>query len=144
MGINLTPEEKFEVFGDKDPEAYAEESARRWGGTASYEESQRRVARYTKDDWKEMQAEIADWGERYNAVMADGEDPAGERAMDLAEAHRAHTTKWFFACHPKIHTGLGEMYVSDPQFRSYYESLRPGLAEHLRDAIRANAARRRD
>ena len=33
MGINLTPEERFEVFGDKDPEQYAEEAERRWGGT---------------------------------------------------------------------------------------------------------------
>jgi DNA-binding transcriptional MerR regulator len=29
MGINLTPEEKFEVFGDKDPEAHAQEAERR-------------------------------------------------------------------------------------------------------------------
>lgn len=36
MGINLTPEEKFEVFGDKDPEAHAEEAERRWGGTEAY------------------------------------------------------------------------------------------------------------
>ena len=58
MGINLTPEEKFEVFGDKDPEAHAEEAERRWGGTDAYAESQRRTARYTKDDWKRMQAEV--------------------------------------------------------------------------------------
>ncbi|WP_329119173.1 MerR family transcriptional regulator [Streptomyces sp. NBC_01465] len=141
MGINLTPEEKFEVFGDKDPEAYAEESARRWGGTASYAESQRRVARYTKDDWEEIQSEMADWTERYKALMADGEDPTGERAMDLAEAHRAHITQWYFDCDLEIHTGLGEMYVSDTRFRSFYESLGEGMSAHLRDAIHANAAR---
>ena len=45
MGINLTPEEKFEVFGDKDPEQYAEEAEQRWGGTEAYAESQRRAAR---------------------------------------------------------------------------------------------------
>ena len=44
MGINLTPEEKFEVFGDKDPEQYAEEAEQRWGGTEAYAESQRRAA----------------------------------------------------------------------------------------------------
>ncbi|MCZ9343451.1 MerR family transcriptional regulator, partial [Streptomyces sp. TRM76130] len=47
MGIDLTPEERFEVFGDKDPEQYAEETEARWGGTAAYAESQRRAARYT-------------------------------------------------------------------------------------------------
>jgi hypothetical protein len=33
------------------------------------------------------------------------------------------------------------MYVSDERFKAYYDSMRPGLAEHLRDAITANAAR---
>ncbi|WNI31024.1 MerR family transcriptional regulator [Streptomyces sp. ITFR-6] len=142
MGINLTPEEKFEVFGGKDPERHAEEAERRWSHTDTYAESQRRAARYTKEDWKRMQAEVASWGEHYDALMAAGEPAAGERAMDLAEEHRLHITTWFYDCTPEIHRGLGEMYVSDPQFKAFYESMRPGLAEHLRDAINANAARR--
>ncbi|GDY43742.1 hypothetical protein SANT12839_046240 [Streptomyces antimycoticus] len=31
MGINLTPEEKFEVFGDFDPDEHQEEVEQRWG-----------------------------------------------------------------------------------------------------------------
>ncbi|MGW3634872.1 MerR family transcriptional regulator [Streptomyces sp. NPDC005122] len=141
MGINLTPEEKFEVFGDKDPEVHAEEAERRWGGTEAYAESQRRAARYTKDDWKRMQAEVASWGERYDALMEAGEPAAGERAMDLAEEHRLHITRWFYACSYEKHRGLGEMYVADERFKEFYESMRPGLAEHLKDAIAANATR---
>lgn len=141
MGINLTPEERFEVFGDKDPEQWAEEAEQRWGGGREYAESQRRAARYTKDDWKRMQDEVADWGARYDALMADGVPPAGERAMDLAEEHRQHITTWFYECTYEIHTGLGEMYVAETRFRAYYEAMRPGLAEHLRDAILANAVR---
>lgn len=141
MGIDLTPEERFEVFGDKDPEAHAEEAERRWGGTEEYAESQRRAARYTKDDWKRMQAEVASWGERYGALMEAGEPAAGERAMDMAEEHRQHITRWFYACSYEIHRGLGGMYVSDERFKEFYDSLRPGLAEHLREAIEANAVR---
>ncbi|MFD4528843.1 MerR family transcriptional regulator [Streptomyces sp. NPDC058470] len=141
MGINLTPEEKFEVFGDKDPEKHAEEAERRWGGTEAYAESQRRAARYTKDDWQRMQAEVASWGERYDALMAAGEPPAGERAMDMAEEHRQHITTWFYACSYETHQGLAGMYVADVRFKEFYDSMRPGLAEHLRDAIGANAAR---
>lgn len=141
MGINLTPEEKFEVFGDKDPEEHAEEAERRWGGTEAYAESQRRAARYTKDDWKRMQAEVASWGERYDALMETGEPATGERAMDMAEEHRQHISQWFYDCSYEIHRGLGEMYVSDERFKEFYDSMRPGLAEHLRDAITANAAR---
>ncbi|MEU6870679.1 MerR family transcriptional regulator [Streptomyces sp. NPDC088190] len=141
MGINLTPEEKFEVFGGKDPEEHAEEAEARWGGTAEYAESQRRAARYTKDDWKRMQAEVAEWGAAYDALMADGEPATGERAMDLAEAHRLHIGTWFYECTAEMHRGLGEMYVSDERFRAFYDSMRPGLAEHLRDAMEANARR---
>ncbi|MFD9301853.1 MerR family transcriptional regulator [Streptomyces sp. NPDC060048] len=142
MGINLTPEERFEVFGDKDPEQYAEEAERRWGGTDSYAESQRRAAAYTKDDWKRMQDQVADWGARYAALMEAGEPAEGPRAMEMAEEHRLHISTWFYDCSYEIHTGLGEMYVADERFKEFYDSLRPGLAEHLRDAITANAVHR--
>ncbi|MFJ4538941.1 MerR family transcriptional regulator [Streptomyces tibetensis] len=141
MGINLTPEERFEVFGDKDPEQYAEEAEQRWGGTDAYAESQRRAAGYTKEDWTRMQAEVADWGERYDALMTAGESPTGEAAMDMAEEHRQHICGWFYECSYELHQGLGEMYVADERFKAFYDSMRPGLAEHLRDAIVANAAR---
>lgn len=141
MGIDLTPEERFEVFGDKDPEQYAEEAEQRWGGTEAYAESQRRAARYTKDDWRRMQAEVADWGERYDALMAAGDPPTSRAAMDLAEEHRRHICGWFYDCPYEMHLGLAEMYVADERFKAFYDSMRPGLAEHLKDAITANAAR---
>ncbi|WP_338678339.1 MerR family transcriptional regulator [Streptomyces sp. SCSIO 30461] len=141
MGITLTPEERFEVFGDQDPEQYAEEVEERWGGTPEYAESQRRAARYGKDDWQRMQDESADWGMRYAALMTDGEPADGEPAMDLAEEHRGHITTWFYECTYEIHRCLGDMYVADARFTAVYDAIRPGLAEHLRDAIHANAAR---
>ncbi|ANH92699.1 MerR family transcriptional regulator [Streptomyces sp. NPDC057197] len=141
MGIDLTPEERFEVFGDKDPEQYAEEAEQRWGGTEAYAESQRRAARYTKEDWKRIKAEADAWEERYTALMAAGEPAAGPAAMDLAEAHRRHIGTWFFTCPYEMHRCLGEMYVADERFKAYYDAMRPGLAEHLKEAILANAAR---
>ncbi|MEV6740121.1 MerR family transcriptional regulator [Streptomyces sp. NPDC051104] len=141
MGINLTPEERFEVFGDKDPEQYAEEAEQRWGGTEAYAESQRRAARYTKDDWKRIKAEVDAWEERYVALMTAGEPPTGEHAMDLAEEHRQHVSRWYFEVPYEMHRCFAEMYISDERFKAYYDSMHPGLAEHLRDAIAANAAR---
>ncbi|MFF0434709.1 MerR family transcriptional regulator [Streptomyces sp. NPDC004327] len=141
MGINLTPEEKFEVFGDKDPERYAEETERRWGGTHTHARTQARVATYTKDDWQRMKNEIDAWGAAYGALMDAGHAPDSPAAMDLAEAHRDHVTRWFFDCHPKIHQGLGDSYVSDANYRAFYDAIHEGLAEHLRAAIHANARR---
>ncbi|TVZ78615.1 MULTISPECIES: MerR family transcriptional regulator [unclassified Streptomyces] len=141
MGINLTPEERFEVFGDKDPEQYAEEAEQRWGGTEAYAESQRRAARYTKEDWKRLQAEVDDWTERYVALMTAGGQPSGEAAMDLAEEHRRHIGKWFYECPHPMHRCLGAMYVADERFKAFYDAMRPGLADHLSEAITANADR---
>ncbi|MEV5988398.1 MerR family transcriptional regulator [Streptomyces sp. NPDC052051] len=141
MGINLTPEERFEVFGDKDPEQYAEETEQRWGGTEAYAESRRRAARYTKEDWKRIQAEVDDWSERYAALVAAGEPAVGRAAMDLAEEHRQHVSRWFFEVPYEMHRCFAEMYVSDERFKAYYDAMRPGLAEHLHDAMLANAAR---
>lgn len=141
MGINLTPEERFEVFGDHDPEQYAEEVEQRWGDTDAYRESQRRTARYTKADWQRMQEETADWSARYRELMAAGEPPEGERAMDLAEEHRRQIDDWFYECSHEMHRCLGEMYVSDERFTAHYEATHPGMAAHLHDAIVANAAR---
>ncbi|MET8505422.1 MerR family transcriptional regulator [Streptomyces sp. NPDC004787] len=144
MGINLTPEEKFEVFGHKDPEAYAEETARRWAGTTTHEATLARVAGYTKDDWRRMKEEVDAWGAAYAALMESGAAPGSAAALDLAEAHRAHITKWFFDCHPKLHQDLAEMYVTDAHYRAFYDAMHEGLAEHLRSAIRANARRLAD
>lgn len=141
MGINLTPEERFEVFGDDDPERYAEETERRWGGTEAYAESQRRAGRRTKEDWKRLQSEVDDWTRRYVTLMTSGEQPAGEAAMDLAEEHRLHIDRWFYDCPHAMHNCLGAMYVADERFKAHYDAQHPGFADHLSQAITANAAR---
>ncbi|AOR32904.1 transcriptional regulator [Streptomyces fodineus] len=143
MGINLTPEERFEVFGDDDPfkEEYAQEAEQRWGNTEAWAESQRRAARYGKEDWKRLKDEGDDWNERYVALLAAGEPPTGEAAMDMAEEHRQHITRWFYEVPYTMHRCLAEMYISDARFTAYYDAMRPGFAQHLRDAILANADR---
>src|ERR1700730_13299217 len=78
MGISLTPEERFEVFGDLNPDDYAEEVEQRWGGTDAYRESSRRTSRYTKEDWQRNKAESKDWARRLVEVMASGR-PADSR-----------------------------------------------------------------
>jgi MerR family transcriptional regulator, thiopeptide resistance regulator len=141
MGIDLTPEEKFEVFGDFDPDQYAEETERRWGDTDAYRESQRRTSSYTKEDWLRIKEEGEEWTRAFVALMESGEGPESVAAMDLAEEHRQQICRNFYECPYEIHTGLGEMYVADERFTAYYEAIKPGMAEYLRDAILANAVR---
>jgi DNA-binding transcriptional MerR regulator len=141
MGIQLTPEERFEVFGDKDPEQYQDEAEQRWGNTEAWAESQRRAATYSKEDWQRIQAEVDDWGRRYAALVASGEQPEGEAAMDLAEEHRQHISQTYFEVSYEMHVCFGDMYVADERFKAFYDAMGEGIAEHLRDAIHANAVR---
>jgi MerR family transcriptional regulator, thiopeptide resistance regulator len=139
LGIQLTPEERFEVFGDFNPDDYAEEAGQRWGDTDAYRESQRRAARYTKEDWLRNKSENEDWGRRLVAVMESGAPADGPEARALAEEHRQLISRWFYECSYEIHTGLADMYVNDPRFTAYYENIKPGMARYLNEAIHANA-----
>ncbi|MET8830079.1 MerR family transcriptional regulator [Streptomyces sp. NPDC004610] len=141
MGINLTPEEKFEVFGDFDPDQYEEEVQQRWGDTDAYRESQRRAASYTKEDWKRLTEEFDAIHRRMADLMTAGTPADAPEAMDAAEEHRRFISGAHYECSHEMHVCLGEMYVSDQRFTANYDKIRTGLAAYLRDAITANAAR---
>jgi MerR family transcriptional regulator, thiopeptide resistance regulator len=121
MGINLTPEERFEVFGDHDPDEYAAEVEERWGDTDAYRESQRRVARYTKADWQRIKAQGQAAIEQVVAAMNAGSPADSAEAMAGAEAHRQQITDAFYDC-------TYEMYLADARFTATYERISPGLA----------------
>ena len=140
MGISLTPEERFEVFGDNDPARYADEAEQRWGNTDAYRESQRRTRAYGKQDWLTIKAESAAITQDMATLMASGAPATSPEAAAVAERHRRHISRWFYECTYEIHRGLAEMYVSDPRFTANYDDVAPGLAAYVHTAINANAA----
>jgi DNA-binding transcriptional MerR regulator len=141
MGISLTPQERFEVFGGDDPGRYAEEVDQRWGETDAYKQSARRTKSYTKDDWLTIKAEAASIQQAWADALVRGDAPDSEAAMDVAEQHRQHIGRWFYDCSYAMHQNLGDMYIADPRFTETYESVAEGLAQYVRDAIAANATR---
>ena len=141
MNIRLTPEERFEVFGEFRPEDHAEEAERRWGETDSYKESNRRVSSYKKKDWQRLKAEEEGIRSRLAAAFESGLAPDSEEAMTAAEEHRRYISRWFYECSHEMHRGLTDMYVGDERFRSNYDTRVPGLAAFIREAAHANAGR---
>jgi MerR family transcriptional regulator, thiopeptide resistance regulator len=139
MGIRLTPEERFEVFGDVDPAEHAAEARERWGESDAHRESQRRAASYGKDDWQRIKAEAQEIERELAAALTAGTPADGDVATNLAERHRAHISRWFYDCPPSLHVALTRMYVDDPRFAQHYERIAPGLAAYVRDAAAANA-----
>ena len=140
-GTTMTNEEMLEVFGDFDPAEYEEEARERWGESDAYQQSAARTARYTKQDWETIKAENDAIYAQFLGLMADGEAADGGAAMNVAEEHRTHITKWYYDCSKAIHAGLGQMYVMDARFKENIDKAGEGLAEYMAAAIAANAAR---
>jgi MerR family transcriptional regulator, thiopeptide resistance regulator len=141
MGISLTPEEKFELFGENYSEDYEREAEERWGDTEAWAQSQQRTRSYGKEDWVRVKEEVDDLNRRFVEAMRAGVPADSGQAMDVAEQHRQHISRWFYDCPPEMHAGLGRMYVEDERFTATYERIAPGLAQYVSAAVQANAAR---
>ena len=140
MGMNLTPAEQLEVFGtDKVGGEWADEARERWGETDAYQQSQRRTADYTKEDWVRLKSEADEGLRAFAHALRAGLPATGPEAVALAEAHRQYLTRWFYDCGFDAHRGLAEMYVGDERFTQVYDAVQPGLAQYVHDAIIANA-----
>ena len=107
-----------------------------------WRESARRAASYTKDDWARIKADSEAVTRRMLDAMAAGEPAESPAAMDAAEAHRRQIDSSFSPCTLEMHKALAEMYLADPRFTATYETMAPGMAQYVHDAIEANAARR--
>lgn len=139
MGVNLTPSEMKDVFGDHDPTQYQEEAEQRWGDTDAYKVSHRRTSAYTKDDWARLGAEGEANELAFCEAMLAGLPPESDEAKAAAERHRLHIDTWFYPCSYEMQSGLAEMYVMDERFTAHYDKRAAGLAVYVRDAIIANA-----
>ena len=133
--------EQWGEFADREDELLDEVECR-WGNTAAYEESAKRVATYTKEDWEQINASNAAVERRIRELMDAGVGPASDEGMDVAEAQRAHIGRWFYVMDHDFHVQKSQLYVDDERFRAGIEqNKRPGAAEWLQAAIIANAER---
>jgi DNA-binding transcriptional MerR regulator len=139
MGISLTPAEIREVFGEHDPTQHAEEARQRWGDSDAQHDSLRRTSSYDKQDWLRVKGEAEDIEHRFAQALAAGDPADGPLARGIAEEHRQHITRSFYACSPETHRGLADMYLADARFTAHYEDVAPGLAQYVHDAVHANA-----
>ena len=140
----LSPAEKRQVWGDftdKEDE-YLDEVEARWGQSQAYAQSARRVARYGKAEWEQINRDNATIEARIRDLMDAGVAPASPQGMDVAEAQRGHISHWFYEMDHAFHVQKSDLYVHDPRFRAGLEkNTRAGAAEWLQIAIKANAAR---
>ena len=137
-GTHMDEHEMFEAFGGFDPSEYEDEARQRWGHTNAYQQSARRTATYTKEDWVAIRREEDEITAGVAELMS--------RAVADAAVQELIGRKWrlinerFYECSPEMFAGLGSMYADDPRFAETYEKVRPGLAAFIRDAMAVYAA----
>jgi DNA-binding transcriptional MerR regulator len=141
LGIALTPAEQLEIFGTATFAERADEAHERWGDPEASRASRRRSAAYSKQDWVAIKAEADESIRRFADALQAGEPATGAVAMALAEEHRAHLSRWFFACDHGQHRQVAAGYVADPGTVATWDEVAPGFAGYVHDAIVANAER---
>ncbi|MGW1892764.1 MerR family transcriptional regulator [Streptomyces sp. NPDC002004] len=144
-GVALTPEERFEVFGDIAFDlSYATDAQLKWGDRPGHRQAMASAAAHSKEDWRRLMAEAAAWRRRLIEAFEAGESPEGDRATALADEHRRHIERWFTPCPPDMHCRIVDDCVSDPRAFALHvpaPEQRPGLARFLQAAAHTNAER---
>jgi len=129
--MTLTDEELYEGFTPVQIEEYKRE-AREMYDPALVEESERRVKKMSRAEWKAVGAE----GEAVTtalAALADRE-PGDVEVQKLIARHHAWIEN-FYPCSAEVYRGLGRGYAEHPKFRAFYEKYRPGLADFMSAAM---------
>lgn len=122
-----------ELFDGFDPSEYEDEARQRWGGTREYKESMEQTRRYSKADWKAIQAEAAEIYENLAALMDRRPDDPEVQAW-TGRWHQ-HINKWYYTCSPEVFRGLGELYVADERFTKNIDKTKSGLAAFMKEAM---------
>jgi DNA-binding transcriptional MerR regulator len=121
--MKMTDEELYEGFTKEQIERYKRE-AREMYDPALVEESERRVRKMSRAEWKAVGAE----GEAVTTALvalADRE-PGDAEVQKLVARHHAWI-EHFYPCSAEVYRGLAQGYVEHPEFRAFYEKYRPGV-----------------
>jgi DNA-binding transcriptional MerR regulator len=95
-------------------------------------ESNRRVRNMTKTQWQALQVE----GEEVHLVLAGLMDrPVNDPEVQAAIARHYAMMNQFYPVSAEIYRGLGQLYITNDEFRAFYDNIRPGLADFMQPAM---------
>lgn len=128
----IKDEELYDAFKDDEVKQYQEEVKQRWSNTDAYKQSMARVGTMTKQEMNQLKTD----GKAFTQKLADhmDHDPKSATAQALIAEHYKGI-QFFYDCPLPMYRNLGQMYVDDPRFTAYYDTVRPGLAMWVRDGI---------
>ena len=90
-----------------------------------------------KHDWAEIQQEGGEILTRLADLM--GRDPSDGEVQQWIARHHRQINDRFYQCSADVYRGLADLYVDDPRFTAFYDKVKPGLAQFMRDAMKVYA-----
>jgi DNA-binding transcriptional MerR regulator len=142
--MSMTDEELYEGFSPEQIERYKRET-RQMFDPVLVEETEERVRHMPKAQWQAMQAESEEVTASIAALM--DRPPGDPQVQQLIGRHHAWLEN-FYPASAEMYRGLGQLYAGHPEFRAFYDKVRPGLADfmaaamaHYADEVLAKAER---
>lgn len=133
----MSDKEKFEGFKkdliDENEKKYGKEIREKYGED-TVNASNAKMMNMSQEDHEAVTKLSEQFNEMLAKAMETG-DPAGDVAQKAADLHKQWLTFFWNQYSKEAHAGLAQMYVDDERFKAYYEKIKPGAAEFLRDAI---------
>ncbi len=129
--MELTNEELYEGFSKETVDRWEAEVRQRYD-PAVVAESQKRVRKMSKEQWAAVKAE-GDSLTRGLAALMD-RDPGDAQVQALIARHYAWINN-FYTPTPEIYRGLGDLYVTHPEFRANYDRYALNLADFMKEAM---------
>jgi Predicted transcriptional regulators len=137
----MSDEEKFKGFKKQlmndNQTKYGDELLKKYG-EITINESNQKLAGMTKEQWSEQERLSQQILDLLKIAMSK-DDPTCTEAQDACDAHRQWLSLfWKDGLYSKeIHLNLGEMYLSDQRFKSYYDNaVGTGATEFLYEALK--------
>ena len=127
----VTDEELYAGFTAEQREWY-EREVREQYDPELVAESNRRARNMSRAQWQALREE----GEEVHLALAGLMDrPPDDTAVQALIGRHYAMMNQFYPVSAEIYRGLGQLYVSNEEFRAFYDKLRPGLADFLQPAM---------
>jgi len=128
------------ALNDKDLyQGFDQEKIDRWNREVDEKHDPQKVAESRRNVGKMSQEQfntVQEQGERATLAIAENmdKDASSPEVQSLIKDHHAWIEN-FYVCPAMLYTGLGQMYVENPEFADFYEKIKPGLAVFMCQAM---------
>lgn len=130
----MEDKELYGNFSKEEMERYTEEARKKWGNTEAFKQSEERVKKMGKDGLKRVLEASGKLTVEISVCMKNGDSPSSEKVQKLIAMHY-DGLRAFYEPNLEIYAGLANAYIADERFKANYESVAPGLAQFMHDAM---------